>query len=55
MESNVLNGKVSPIIMIILGIIALVFPMFSTETICFISGIIFILLAAGFLIAGISE
>lgn len=55
MNSSFLSEKFSSIIMIILGIIALLFPMISTETIGFISGIVVILLAAGFIIAGISE
>ena len=55
MNSNFLNEKFSSIIMIILGIIALIFPMFSTEAIGFLSGIAFILLAAAFLVAGITK
>ncbi|MDO5824769.1 MAG: DUF308 domain-containing protein [Methanosphaera sp.] len=49
------HEKYSSIILIILGIIALLFPMISTEAIGFLSGIVIILLAAGFIIAGISE
>lgn len=55
MNSSFLREKLSAILMIILGIIALLFPMFSTETVGFISGIVFILLAAAFIVAGISE
>ena len=50
-----ISEKYSSIIMIILGIIALLFPMLSTGAIGFMSGIVLILLAAGFIIAGISE
>ncbi|RAP53260.1 MAG: hypothetical protein BZ137_07165 [Methanosphaera sp. rholeuAM130] len=49
------HEKYSSIILIILGIIALLFPMISTEAIGFLSGIVIILLAAGFIVAGISE
>jgi uncharacterized membrane protein HdeD (DUF308 family) len=41
--------------MIILGIIAILFPMISTETIGFLSGIIFILIAVAFISSGIAE
>ena len=53
--NSFLSEKFSSIIMIILGIIALLFPMISTETIGFISGIVIILLAAAFIVAGIAE
>lgn len=50
-----IREKYSSILMIILGIIALLFPMISTGAIGFMSGIVVILLAAGFIITGISE
>lgn len=55
MNSSFLSERFGSIIMIILGIVALLFPMISTATIGFISGIVVILLAAGFIVAGISE
>jgi len=50
-----LSEKSSSILMIILGIIAILFPMISTETIGFLSGIIFILIAVAFISSGIAE
>lgn len=55
MNSSFLSEKSSAILLIILGIIALLFPMLSTGTIGFLSGIVFIMLAAAFIVAGISE
>jgi len=55
MNSGFLNEKLTPILMIILGIISLLFPMVSTQTIGIMSGIAFMLLSIGFIINGISE
>ena len=55
MNTSFLSGKSGSIIMIILGIIALMYPMVSTGAIGFISGLAFILLAAAFLVRGIEE
>ena len=49
------SDKLSPILMIIFGIIALAFPMISTEAIGFVSGIAIMLIAIAFLVIGISD
>lgn len=49
------SDKLSPILMIIFGIIALAFPLVSTEAIGFVSGIAVMLIAIAFLVLGISE
>lgn len=50
-----LTEKSKSILMIILGIIALIFPLISTEAIGFISGMMFILIGVSFIISGIAE
>lgn len=55
MNSSFLKEKLSPIIMIILGIIALLYPIFSVETLGFLNAVLFVFLAAGFIVAGITE
>ncbi len=55
MDLSFLDDKTTAVIMIILGIIALAFPMISTQTIGVLTGIIVLILAIGLLISGIAE
>lgn len=54
MNLSFLNDKTTPVIMIILGILALAFPMISTQTIGVLTGVIVLILAIGLLINGIA-
>ena len=55
MDLSFLNEKTTAVIMIVLGILALAFPMISTGTIGILTGVIVLILAIGLLISGIAE
>lgn len=55
MDLSFLNEKTTAAIMIILGIIALIFPMISIKSIGLSSGFIVLLIAVGLLISGLAQ
>lgn len=55
MDLSFLNEKTTAIIMVVLGVLALAFPLVSTETVGIILGATVALLAVGLFISGIAE